>query len=148
MLQEKIKKLAIADEAFKEVINCNSKNLEALKNYTLELNERMVVIEDGIKNNTNATGDLAIEKVERVKRELDNLDDKIDAVEDKIIEDLEGTTAKMDEHIVKSTEKQTQELKFLHELVIENERKLKEVDAKLEEQKEMFGKNGTDFKCD
>ena len=62
MLQEKIKKLAIADEAFKEVINCNSKNLEALKNYTLELNERMVVIEDGIKNNTNATGDLAIEK--------------------------------------------------------------------------------------
>ena len=88
MQQEQIKKLAIADEAFKEVINCNSKNLEALKNYTLELNERMVFIEGGIKNNTNASGDLAIDKVERVKRELDNLDDKIDEVEDKIVADL------------------------------------------------------------
>ena len=62
MLQEKIKKLAIANEAFKKVINCNSKNLEALKYYTLELNERMVVIKDGFKNNTNATDDLTIEK--------------------------------------------------------------------------------------
>ena len=148
MLQEKFEKLAIADEAIKEVINCNSKNLEALQNYTLELNSRMGVIEDGIKNNTNVTSDLVIEKVERVKRELTNLDDRIDMVEDKIIEDLEVTAAKMDENIVKSNEKQTQEYKFLHELVNDNGKKLKEVNAKLAEQKEMLGENVPDFKCD
>ena len=150
-LQEKFKKLAIADEAIKDVINCNSKNLEALKHYTLELNERVVAIEDGFKGKNDATGDLIVEKVERVRRELDNLDVRIDAVEDRVIEDLESTAAKLDENISNSSEKQTQEKELLLELVKVNETKLKEVNAKLAElteQKEVFTKSVPDFKCD
>ena len=143
-LQEKFKKLA--DEAIKDVINCNS-NLEALKHYTLELNER--VVEDGIKGNNDATGDLIVEKVERVRRELDNLDVRIDAVEDRVIEDLLRTAATIDDNITNSAEKQTQEMKLLFELVKVNKRKLKEVDAKLAElteQKELLATSVQDFK--
>ena len=122
-LNEKFKKLAIADEAMKEVISCNSKNLEALKNYTLDLNERIGVIEDGMKTNINATGDLIIEKVERIKRELADLDDRIDTVEDKLTEDIESTAAKIYENVSYSNDKQTQQNKLLGELVSENERK-------------------------
>ena len=69
-------------------------------------------------------------------------------VEDKIIEDLEVTGAKMDENIVKSNEKQTQEYKFPLELVNDNGKKLKEVNIKLAEQKDMLRKNVPDFTCD
>ena len=121
----------------KEVINCNSKNLEALKNYTLELNERIGVIEDGIKTNTNAPGDLNVEKVERVKRELADLDDRIYSVEDKLTEDIGSSATKM-EDISISTEKQMQENRLLTELVNENDRKLKEVEAMLVKQTELI----------
>ena len=147
-LQEKFKKLAIADEAIKEVINCNSKNLEALKNYTLQLNERIGAIEDGIKSNDNGTGDLLVEKVERVRRELTDLDDRIDTIEDKLIEDIECTAAKMDENLSQSTEKQTQENKLLAELINENDRKLKDVEAKLIEHKDLIKENVPVFKCE
>ena len=147
-LNEKFKKLAIADEAMKEVISCNSKNLEALKNYTLDLNERIGVIEDGMKTNINATGDLIIEKVERIKRELADLDDRIDTVEDKLTEDIESTAAKIYENLSYSNDKQTQQNKLLGELVSENERKLKEVEVKLLDQKKLMKENVPVFKCD
>ena len=135
--------------AIKEVINFNCKNLEALKNYTLELNERVGAIEDGMKGNTYATGVLIVEKVERVRRELENIDVRIDAVKDRVIEDLLRTAATIDDNITNSAEKQTQEMKLLFELVKVNKRKLKEVDAKLAElteQKELLATSVQDFK--
>ena len=114
--------------------------MEALKNYTLDLNGRIGVIEDGIKSKDNACGDLIIEKVERVKRELADLDDRIDSVEDKLEEEIESTVAKIVENLLlsHSIEKHTKENKLLLELVNENERKRKQVEARLVEEKELL----------
>ena len=124
--------------------------MEALKNYILDINGRIGVIEDGIKSMDNACGDLIIEKVERVKRELADLDDRIDSVEDKLEEEIESTVAKIVENLLlsHSIEKHTKENKLLLELVNENERKLKQVEARLVEQEELLKKNVPDIKCD
>ena len=68
------------------------------------------------------------------QREPADLDNIIDSVEDKPIEDIESNAAKMDEQISHLTEEQTEENRMLAEMVNENERKLTEVEAKLVEQ--------------
>ena len=40
-LQENFKKFIVTEEAMKDVINCFTKNVEALKKYTLEKNGRV-----------------------------------------------------------------------------------------------------------
>ena len=82
-LRQAIRKLA---NNFKDVINCHSKNLESLKYFTLELNERVGAIEKtaiGIKEQANG---LIVEKIKAVQEDLASLDAKIDSVE----EDLQG----------------------------------------------------------
>ena len=42
-------KLEVTEEAMRDVINCYTKNVEAIKSYTLDINERVGVIEDTLK---------------------------------------------------------------------------------------------------
>ena len=97
-LQENIKELAIADEAIKDVVRCNSKNLDALKNYTLEINERVKALEECVKGK-KAAGDIIIEEMSRVKEDLANLHEKIDNVEETLLEDIESKAARLEENI-------------------------------------------------
>ena len=66
-LNRKFENPDIADETMEKGINCNIKNVEAQKNYTLNLNEIIGVIENVIKPNTN----------KRDKKEMAPLDDRI-----------------------------------------------------------------------
>ena len=109
----------------KNVINCYTKNVEALKTYTLEINGR---VGETLKDNKDSVDDIITEKVKRVREDLANLDDKIDTIEEKIVEDFENATARIDEDISDSIEKQTQERTKLQELIKENGKKLKEVE--------------------
>ena len=147
-LQEKIKKLAISDEAMRDVIGCNSKNLEALKNYTVEIYGRVGTIENELKHKNVVKDDLIYEKVERVKREMENLDDRIDSIEDKLVEDMENTENRIDAGISISVDKQTEESKKLKELIVENARKLNQVEENLLKQKELLKKTTPEYKCD
>ena len=67
-LQENIKTLAIADEAIKDVIKQNTKNLETLKNYNLEINDRFKALDK-----TFALGDIIVNEVARVRENMQNL---------------------------------------------------------------------------
>ena len=129
-LQENIKKIEVTEEAMKDVINCYTKHVEALKRYTLGINERVGVIEDTLKGNNSSVDDLIIEKVERVKEDLANLDEKIDSVEDKLVEDMENNKARIDV-LSNSIEHHKEESRKLLELMKENEIKLLEVEKKL-----------------
>ena len=82
------------------------------------------------------------------QREPADLDDRIDSVEDKLLEDIESNAAKMEEQISQLTKEQTEENRMLAEMVNQNERKLTEVEAKLVEQEELLKKNVPDIKCD
>ena len=147
-LKENVKKMMVTEEAMKDVINCYTKNVEALKTYTLEINARVGVIEDTLKNDKASFDGLIKEKVEGVREDLASLDEKIDTIEEKLEEDLENTEARMDKNISNSIEKQTQERKKLEELMKENENKLKEVEFNLQKQKEIVKNGESSFKCD
>ena len=90
-LQENFKKVIVTEEAMKDVINYFTKNVQALKKYTLEKNGRVGVIEETLKDNTDSVDDLITEEVKRVREDLANLDDKIDTIEEtsttQIVED-------------------------------------------------------------
>ena len=47
---------------FKDVISCHSKNLENLKNFTLELNERVGALDKTVIGNKEHAGDLIVKK--------------------------------------------------------------------------------------
>ena len=147
-LKENVKKIMVTEEAMKDVINCYTKNVEALKTYTLEINERVGAIESTLKNNKASFDGLINEKVEGVREDLASLDDKIDSIEDKLVEDLGNTVARIDENIADASEKLTQERSELEELIKENENKLKEVEVELQKQKEMVKNQESSFKCD
>ena len=55
-LKENIKTLARADEAIKDVIKCNTKNQEALENYTIEIDDRVRALEENLKGKEAALG--------------------------------------------------------------------------------------------
>ena len=55
------------ENKFKDVINCHSKNLESLKNFTLELNERVGAIEKTAIGNKVQANDLIVDKIEAIK---------------------------------------------------------------------------------
>ena len=52
-LQNKFRELEATDDAMKDVINCHSKNMEALKNLTLTMNNRVIALEENIKDKEN-----------------------------------------------------------------------------------------------
>ena len=52
-LQTKFRELVAFDDAMKDVINCHSKNMEALKNLTLAMNNRVNALEENQKDKEN-----------------------------------------------------------------------------------------------
>lgn len=128
-LREAILKL---ESKFKDVIDCHSKNLESLQNYTLELNERVVAIEKNVKGNKVQANDLVV-----VKKDLTQLEGKIESIEDKLIVGLKSTT-----------EKHNKDKQMLKELLEENDRKIKEVDENIQQQKNYMKKQEERYKCD
>ena len=63
---------------------CHSKNLDSLKNSTLELNERVGRIEKNVEGNKVQVDDLIVNTIEAVEEDLINLDTKLDSVEEKL----------------------------------------------------------------
>ena len=59
------------------LINCNSKNLENLKNYSRELNARVGDIEKTVIGIKEQASDLIVEKIYAVQEDLLNLNTKI-----------------------------------------------------------------------
>ena len=98
-LKHAIRKL---ENNFKDVIDCHSKNLETLKNFTLELNERVRAIEKTVIDNKEQAKDLIVEKIEAVQEELANLDTKLDSVEEDLQGDIEKNAARIDEETSES----------------------------------------------
>ena len=143
-IQENIIKLATADEEMRGVIKCNSGNLENLKKFTLDINERVRLLEENVKSKNIDIDKLIVEHVEKVKDELANLDDKIDSFEDNLAEEFE----KIDKNISNSTKKQSEERRKLEELINENDKKMMEVEANLLHQEEIIKKEQKVFNCD
>ena len=106
-LKDAIRKL---ESNFKEVIDCHSKNLESLKNITLELNERGVALEKS--GNKVHSADLSV-----VRKDLTKLEGKMDSVEEKLLDGFKSTT-----------KKQKEDREMLKELLEDNDRKIREVD--------------------
>ena len=72
-LHKNFRELVVTDNAIKDGINCNSENLDALKNLTLDINERVKVLEDTFeKKKTINEKDIVI-----VKKDLRTLNSKI-----------------------------------------------------------------------
>ena len=126
-LKEAIRKL---ENNFKEVIDCHSKNLESLKNFTLELNERVVAMEKTA--NKVHTTDLSV-----VKKDLTKLEGKMDSMEDKLVDGLKTTT-----------KKQIEDRQMLQELLEDNDRKIREVDQNIQQYKNTKKKQEEQIKCD
>ena len=139
-LRQVVRRLVISEEAMKGVVNCYSKNMENLKKFTLDLNERVNTIELTLKNNAASIDDVNKKSVERLKEDLINLDVKIDSVETKLVDGVNRTSEDIHEQ-----EGQQQKLKTL---IQENEKRMVEVESKLEYQKEKIQKLKTAFSCD
>ena len=95
-----------------------------------------------------AAGEIIVEKVARVRKDLAHLDEKLDTVEEKLVEDIENTAARLEENLSNSSERQTEERIKLKELLDENERKLEEVNSNLLHQKDQLKKDIPVIKCD
>ena len=143
-LRQVVRRLVISEEAMKGVVNCYSKNMENLKKFTLDLNERVNAIQLTLKNNAASIDDVNKKSVERLKEDLINLDVKIDSVETKLVDGVNRKTAKISQDIHEQ-EGQQQKLKTL---IQENEKRMVEVESKLEYQKEKIKKLKTAFSCD
>ena len=72
-----------------------------------------------------------------VKKDLTHLEGKIDSIEDKLVVGLKSTT-----------EKHNKDKQMLKELLEENDRKIKEVDENIQQQKNSMKKQEERFKCD
>ena len=141
-LQKNIKELAIADEAIQDVIRCNSKNLESLKNLTLDINERVKVMEDGSNENLKAP-DLVI-----IKKDMTNLESKIDTVEEKLVDGIKNTIANVENKFSQSNVNIERDRKNLKELLLANARKIREVEKNLQIQTNKVKVQEKSFKCE
>ena len=141
-LQKNIKELAVADEAIKDVIRCNSKNLESLKNLTLDINERVKVMEDGSNENLKAP-DLVI-----IKKDMTNLESKIDTVEEKLVDGIKNTIVNVENKVSQSNVNTERDRRNLKELLLANERKIREVEKNLQIQTNKMKVQEKSFKCE
>ena len=133
---------------FKDVIDCHSKNLETLKNFTLELNERVRAIEKTVIDNKEQAKDLIVEKIEAVQEELANLDTKLDSVEEDLQGDIEKNAARIDDEKSQSLRLHKDQSRKIENLLEENSRKLNEVEANMLNQKEVINNVESYFKCE
>ena len=144
-LKHAIRKL---ENNFKDVIDCHSKNLETLKNFTLELNERVRAIEKTVIDNKEQAKDLIVEKIEAVQEELANLDTKLDSVEEDLQGDIEKNAARIDDEKSQSLRLHKDQSRKIENLLEENSRKLNEVEANMLNQKEVINNVESFFKCE
>ena len=119
-LRQAIRKL---ENNFKDVINCHSKNLESLKNFTLEINERVGAIEKTAIGNKEQANNLIAGKIEAVQEDLASLDAKIDSVEEDLQGDIEKNAARIDEETSESVKMHKDHTRKLEKLLEENSRK-------------------------
>ena len=133
---------------FKDVIDCHSKNLENLKNFTLELHARVGEIEKIATGNKEQTNTLIVEKIEAVQEDLASLDAKIDSVEEDLQGDIEKNAARIHEETSDSKKMHKAQTKKIEKLLEENSRKLHEVEAKLLNQNDVINKVKVVFKCE
>ena len=68
--------------------------------YTLEVHERVKIIEDPLKCKY-ASIEIIDEKVERIIRQIETLDDRLDTAEDKHVEYIVTTNARIEENFKK-----------------------------------------------
>ena len=147
-LQKNFKERVVTENTMKDALNCHSKNMETLKSLTLTINERVGVLEDIFNNKNTSKDDQIVEKMESVKKYLKNLETKMDSVEDKLVNDIESTAARIDKDICESNDKQKHDRKKLKELLEDNKNKLQEVEKNLLVQKETVKKQEQSFKCE
>ena len=141
--------IRMLEKNFKEVINCNSNNLENLKNYTLELNERVGDIEKTVKGIKDKANDIIGEKIEAVQEDLLDLNTKIESVEEKLQEDIENNAARFDDESSEALKEHCDQSRKLEKLLEENSRKLSEVESNLLLiQKTNTSKGESLFKCE
>ena len=96
--QKNFSELVVTDNAIKDGINCNSKNLEALKNLTLKINDRDKTLEDSLENKQI----LDKKDIVIVKKDLKTLNYKIDSVEDKLVDLVKGAVENVECKISRS----------------------------------------------
>ena len=112
-LHKKFRELVVTDNAIKDGINCNSENLDALKNLTLDINERVKVLEDTFeKKKTLNEKDIVI-----VKKDLRTLHSKIDGVEEKLGDDMNGAVKNIETTICQSNKNNDRDKRKLQELL-------------------------------
>ena len=73
--------------------------METLKNFTLELNERVVTIEKTVNGNKVHANEVIVEKLEAVQEELTNLYRKIDSMKEQLQEYIVSNVARIDDEI-------------------------------------------------
>ena len=86
--------------------------------------------------------------MESVKKDLTNIETKLDSVEDKLVDDIERNTARIDKDIFEANDNQKRERKKLKKLLEHNERKLEEVEKNLLMQEENPNKHEPSFICE
>ena len=118
-LKKAIRKL---ENNFKDVIDCHSKNLENLKNFTPELYARVGDIEKTATGNKEQANTLIVEKIEAVQEDLASLDAKIDSVEEDLQGDIEKNAARIDEETSDSKKMHKAQNKKIEKLLEENSR--------------------------
>ena len=143
-LQKNFRELVETDNAIKDGINCNSKNLEALKNLTLDINQRVKVLEDTLEKKKSLNDN----DIVNVKNDLRNLNSKIDGVEEKLVDDMTGTVKHFETTISQSNKNHDRDKIKLQELLEDNERKMKEVVKNFNFQKKKVNNQEKPFKCE
>ena len=106
-LQKNFRELVVTDNAINDGFNCNSINLEALKNLTLDIDQRLKVIEDTLEKKRS----LKENDIVTVKKDLRNLNSKIDGVEEKLVDDMTGAVKNIQTAISQSNKNHVRENK-------------------------------------
>ena len=109
-----------------------------MKNLTLDIQERVKTLEEASED----------KKIGIVKKDLTTLESKIDSVEDKLVDDVKTAVENMENKISQSNKANERDRRTLNDLLLDNERKLNEVEKNLHSKKNKVKTQEKSFKCE
>ena len=152
-LKQKFAKQVAFIDKMRENIIINSNNFETLKNLTLTLNEKVLVLENALENNEYMKhNDKIAETFEEVKKDKVELNNfwkkKFHALEAKTVTDHNKLDAVIKQKAFEAETAFKEEQFKLNKLLEDNQKKIHQVELKLEKQKKHIEVTKATFKCE
>ena len=152
-LRKAIEKLHSTQEALKSIIHCDRNNVENLKTFSLNLQDRVNKLEGEINANTIKCGKEESKKrreeIKNVKEEVTNLFHKKLVILEKKTETVKDDLNRLiDDKVQESNRSNEEASSKLRELLKDNENKINLVKENIKSQKKTIKNLKESFKCD